>query len=813
MAVSFKIQFRINATTRVIRLTDESSGFTYGKGCFYISFPDGSTRNLPDFSSPDLTQAGDYADFPCVTDANNNVITGTYIITYAVTDNTSTLQPSFQREFNFNWIEPSNGITNLSDVIIPEVVFSDITSYSPIGSFSGTLVRTLSSSFPSTSEVAANAPVTETVASIINVVSGANYYEGDYAPTSDVSIEYTHITNSWLKILYTRIFSKSFSIKKCPNQTQLITKINTYRAVIDGYKETNDTRFNILSEQYDLVIALYSHLITRYERGFQDGSESILRELLSILEPYTGAYSYQLTKMLPFELAPTVNSSFNISDGTNIDNVILGATLTFSSGNAALTPIITNNTVTYTPTFGTTSGTFASGNDSRFHTPVTLGTANGLSLASQAISLALATSGTSGAMSAADKSKLDGIASGATANVGTVTSVGISMPSAFSVANSPITGAGVIAITALGTSAQYVTGAGALATLNTTNVVEASNLYHTDLRVRTAISLTTTGSSGAATYDNTTGVLNIPSYLGGVTSFNTRTGAIVLSNTDVLTAIGYTPYSAANPAGYISANQTITLSGAVTGNGTTSISTTLANSIVGIVNLSATGTPSSTTYLRGDNTWATIAGGGGTWGSITGTLSNQTDLQSALNAKQGIVTLTTTGTSGAATFSGNVLNIPNYAGASGTLRSVQNFVATANQTTFTISGGYTVGQLDVFLNGVRLTAVDYTASNGTTVVLAEGVLAGDIIDVLSYVGLTGYITASTKSWFDYVLGKTGATETTVSGGVVQELSYSGTAVKKYRFIGSPYDSATDIIYSTYSGGVLSNPVAYKLITI
>jgi hypothetical protein len=34
------------------------------------------------------------------------------------------------------------------------------------------------------------------------------------------------------------------------------------------------------------------------------------------------------------------------------------------------------------------------------------------------------------------------------------------------------------------------------------------------------------------------------------------------------------------------------------------------NPLIPIVSLSATGTPSGTTYLRGDNTWATIAGGG-----------------------------------------------------------------------------------------------------------------------------------------------------------------------------------------------------------
>lgn len=32
----------------------------------------------------------------------------------------------------------------------------------------------------------------------------------------------------------------------------------------------------------------------------------------------------------------------------------------------------------------------------------------------------------------------------------------------------------------------------------------------------------------------------------------------------------------------------------------------LSTGSVGISNLSATGTPSSTTYLRGDNTWATV---------------------------------------------------------------------------------------------------------------------------------------------------------------------------------------------------------------
>ena len=39
---------------------------------------------------------------------------------------------------------------------------------------------------------------------------------------------------------------------------------------------------------------------------------------------------------------------------------------------------------------------------------------------------------------------------------------------------------------------------------------------------------------------------------GGVSSFNTRTGAVTLSSSDVTTALGYTPYNSTNPNGYIS---------------------------------------------------------------------------------------------------------------------------------------------------------------------------------------------------------------------------------------------------------------------
>lgn len=50
------------------------------------------------------------------------------------------------------------------------------------------------------------------------------------------------------------------------------------------------------------------------------------------------------------------------------------------------------------------------------------------------------------------------------------------------------------------------------------------------------------------------------------------------------------------------------------------------------------------------------------WGELLGTLSNQTDLQAALNSKQNTLILTTTGNSGPSTLIGDTLNIPEYLG-------------------------------------------------------------------------------------------------------------------------------------------------------
>jgi hypothetical protein len=57
------------------------------------------------------------------------------------------------------------------------------------------------------------------------------------------------------------------------------------------------------------------------------------------------------------------------------------------------------------------------------------------------------------------------------------------------------------------------------------------------------------------------------------------------------------------------------------------------------------------------------------------------------------------------------------------------FTATAGQTSFTAT--YTVNYVQVYVNGILLNSADYTATTGTTVVLASAAAAGDIVDVIA----------------------------------------------------------------------------------
>lgn len=65
------------------------------------------------------------------------------------------------------------------------------------------------------------------------------------------------------------------------------------------------------------------------------------------------------------------------------------------------------------------------------------------------------------------------------------------------------------------------------------------------------------------------------------------------------------------------------------------------------------------------------------------------------------------------------------------IRNETTFSTTLNQTTFTVN--YTVGQVDVFYNGSKLNVSEFTATNGTSVVLGFACAAGESIAIVSYV--------------------------------------------------------------------------------
>jgi len=149
------------------------------------------------------------------------------------------------------------------------------------------------------------------------------------------------------------------------------------------------------------------------------------------------------------------------------------------------------------------------------------------------------------------------------------------------------------AITA-GTTAQYWRGDKSWQTLNTTAVVEGTNLYYTDARARASISLTTTGTSGAATYNSTTGVLNIPQYQAALTNPVTGTGT-------TNTLVKFTGTTTVGNSGITDTGTAVTIASATT-----------------LSNLAGTGTRMVVADANGLlSTQAIPSGGGGGTGTVT----------------------------------------------------------------------------------------------------------------------------------------------------------------------------------------------------
>jgi hypothetical protein len=58
------------------------------------------------------------------------------------------------------------------------------------------------------------------------------------------------------------------------------------------------------------------------------------------------------------------------------------------------------------------------------------------------------------------------------------------------------------------------------------------------------------------------------------------------------------------------------------------------------------------------------------------------------------------------------------------------FTATTGQTSFSVN--YTVGLVDVYINGIRLIPSEFTATNGTTVVLNDACFGNETVELVVY---------------------------------------------------------------------------------
>ncbi|CAB4151960.1 hypothetical protein UFOVP583_44 [uncultured Caudovirales phage] len=176
-------------------------------------------------------------------------------------------------------------------------------------------------------------------------------------------------------------------------------------------------------------------------------------------------------------------------------------------------------------------------------------------------------------------------------------------------------------------------------------------------------------------------------------------------------------------------------------------------------------------YGRQDGFWV-AAGGGGTWGSITGTLSDQTDLQAALDAKYdasnpaGFITagdLTGYATESWVTSQGYLTTaiLDGYAQLSGSIFTGVVEFDPYSQGRIMIGGGYDVGGgflASRFNLGAGFTATQAILGdfwfNGTNLQYADGSIPNPTVASQSWVTSQGYATIGQLSSYAPLAGAT-----------------------------------------------------------
>ena len=212
-----------------------------------------------------------------------------------------------------------------------------------------------------------------------------------------------------------------------------------------------------------------------------------------------------------------------------------------------------------------------------------------------------------------------------------------------------------------------------------------------------------------------------------------------------------------------------------TGTANTTVSFTLSGSVTGFQSFAVVGNGNTTYYSAFDpsGNWEV---GIGTYSTTGPTLTRTTVVASSNSGSavtfSGTVNVFLTypaeyaawasnnpGTSGYVLTSNGTGVAPSWqAGGVGTITTT-DFTATASQTTFTVS--YTPGLVEVYQNGAKLGNADYTATNGTSIVLGTGATVGDLIEVVAFSNLNLATAVNSISF-----GSTGLTPSTATSGAV-----------------------------------------------
>jgi hypothetical protein len=192
--------------------------------------------------------------------------------------------------------------------------------------------------------------------------------------------------------------------------------------------------------------------------------------------------------------------------------------------------------------------------------------------------------------------------------------------------------------------------------------------------------------------------------------YNTSTS--LWEHKSIATVLGYTPYSAANPSGYITSSA---LSPYLTSATAASTYQPIGTYATASNSMSFTNKSGNISQWTNDSGYITSSALSPYLTSATAASTYQTILSAAsasangyltstdwstFNNKQAAITLTTTGTSGAATLVGTTLNVPTYAGA-GSGTSIQTITGsttglTAATTRYgTVTGTTSEGQVSI----------------------------------------------------------------------------------------------------------------------